>query len=97
MKKYKKRYNELGGGSFLTSYIHWAIHLSSLLFCWCRTCSMLFMLLILLLSLLIIINNSSSKKVTTFAVQYTMWPCGLMDKASDFGSEDCRFESCHGR
>ena len=23
--------------------------------------------------------------------------CGLMDKASDFGSEDCRFESCHGR
>ena len=25
------------------------------------------------------------------------WPCGLMDKASDFGSEDCRFESCHGR
>ena len=22
--------------------------------------------------------------------------CGLMDKASDFGSEDCRFESCHG-
>ena len=24
-------------------------------------------------------------------------PCGLMDKASDFESEDCRFESCHGR
>ena len=24
-------------------------------------------------------------------------PCGLMDKASDFGSEDCRFESCQGR
>ena len=23
--------------------------------------------------------------------------CGLMDKASDFGSEDCRFESCHAR
>ncbi|VDL80789.1 unnamed protein product [Nippostrongylus brasiliensis] len=23
--------------------------------------------------------------------------CGLMDKASDFGSEDCRFESCQGR
>ena len=22
---------------------------------------------------------------------------GLIDKASDFGSEDCRFESCHGR
>ena len=25
------------------------------------------------------------------------WACGLMDKASDFGSEDCRFESCHAR
>lgn len=24
-------------------------------------------------------------------------PCGLMDKASDFWSEDCRFKSCHGR
>uniref|UniRef100_T1GCG1 Fibronectin type-III domain-containing protein n=1 Tax=Megaselia scalaris TaxID=36166 RepID=T1GCG1_MEGSC len=24
-------------------------------------------------------------------------PCGLMEKASDFESEDCRFESCHGR
>ena len=27
----------------------------------------------------------------------TYRPCGLMDKASDFESEDCRFESCHGR
>ena len=26
-----------------------------------------------------------------------MWSCGLMDKASDFGSGDCRFESCHDR
>ena len=24
-------------------------------------------------------------------------PFGLMDKAPDFGSGDCRFESCHGR
>ena len=24
-------------------------------------------------------------------------PCGLMDKASDFESGDCRFESCQGR
>ena len=24
-------------------------------------------------------------------------PRGLMDKAPDFGSWDCRFESCHGR
>ena len=30
--------------------------------------------------------------------QFTsMRPCGLMDKAPDFGSGDCRFESCHGR
>ena len=29
--------------------------------------------------------------------QLKLWPCGLMDKASDFGSEDCRFESCQGR
>ena len=24
-------------------------------------------------------------------------PCGLMDKAPDFGSGDCRFESCRGQ
>ena len=24
-------------------------------------------------------------------------PCDLMDKGSDFGSGDCRFESCHGQ
>jgi hypothetical protein len=24
-------------------------------------------------------------------------PCGLMDKAPDFESGDCRFESCQGR
>ena len=27
----------------------------------------------------------------------TRWPRGLMDKASDFGSEDCEFESRRGR
>ena len=26
-----------------------------------------------------------------------LWPRGLMDKASDFGSEDCGFESHRGR
>ena len=26
-----------------------------------------------------------------------LWPRGLMDKASDFGSEDCEFESRRGR
>ena len=32
-------------------------------------------------------------------VTYSHHPrsCGLMDKAPDFGSGDCRFESCHGR
>ena len=24
------------------------------------------------------------------------WPCGPMDKASDYESGDCRFESCQG-
>ena len=28
---------------------------------------------------------------------FTIRSCGLMDKASDFESEDCRFESCHDR
>ena len=28
---------------------------------------------------------------------YQVRPCGLMDKAPDFGSGDCRFESCHAR
>ena len=27
----------------------------------------------------------------------TQGPCGLMDKASDFESEDGKFESCLGR
>lgn len=35
--------------------------------------------------------------VFIFGVTTPRWPCGLTDKASDFGSEDCRFESCHGR
>ena len=34
---------------------------------------------------------------STVSGTFTYRPCGLMDKASDFGSEDCRFESCHGR
>ena len=28
---------------------------------------------------------------------YTNWPCGPMDKASDYESGDCRFESCQGQ
>ena len=31
-----------------------------------------------------------------YFVQFHGWPRGLMDKASDFGSEDCEFESRRG-
>ena len=30
-------------------------------------------------------------------LQFILRACGLMDKAPDFGSGDCRFESCHAR
>ena len=38
-------------------------------------------------------------RICQYALIYNMYqrPRGLMDKASDFGSEDCRFESCRGR
>ena len=32
-----------------------------------------------------------------FLILLQMGPCGLMDKAPDFGSGDCRFESNHGQ
>ena len=35
--------------------------------------------------------------VNTYCITVQLRPCGLMDKAPDFGSGDCRFESCHGR
>ena len=35
-------------------------------------------------------NSFASQSIVTRS-------CGLMDKASDFGSGDCRFESCHDR
>ena len=41
-----------------------------------------------MLSVKVVIQNGPAHQVR---------PCGLMDKASDFGSGDCRFESCHGR
>ena len=31
-----------------------------------------------------------------FVLLFEYRPCSPMDKASDFESEDCRFESCHG-
>ena len=36
-------------------------------------------------------------KMLPVRIEFNMGLCGLMDKASDFGSEDCRFESCHSR
>ena len=41
-----------------------------------------------MLSVKVVIQNGPTHQVR---------PCGLMDKAPDFGSGDCRFESCHGR
>ena len=38
-----------------------------------------------------------ARLIQNMAPFYTRRPCGLMDKAPDFGSGDCRFESCHGR
>ena len=35
--------------------------------------------------------------VSFFFLYSKVGPCGLMDKAPDFGSGDCRFESCHDR
>ena len=29
--------------------------------------------------------------------QFSVWPCGLMDKALVLGTKDCRFESCQGQ
>ena len=39
----------------------------------------------------------SVKAVILNGPTHQVRPCGLMDKAPDFGSGDCRFESCHGR
>ena len=30
-------------------------------------------------------------------INHLVWPCGPMDKASDFESEDCGFDPLHGR
>ena len=40
------------------------------------------------------------RNIVTIECHYLNWktrPRGLMDKASDFGSEDCEFESRRGR
>ena len=29
-------------------------------------------------------------------MQSRLWPRGLMEKASDYGAKECKFESCRG-
>ena len=36
-------------------------------------------------------------RIIIIMIRHIAWPCGPMDKASDFESGDCRFESCQGR
>ena len=36
-------------------------------------------------------------KTSETIILYTMWPCGLVGKASEYGSEDRRFESGRGQ
>ena len=47
-----------------------------------------------------VVSDYSTKAKTLSFIQFTRLiyrECGLMDKAPDFGSGDCRFESCHSR
>ena len=47
-----------------------------------------------------VVSDYSIKAKTLTFIQFTRLncrECGLMDKAPDFGSGDCRFESCHSR
>ena len=47
-----------------------------------------------------VVSDYSTKAKTLTFIQFTRLicrECGLMDKAPDFGSGDCRFESCHSR
>ena len=47
-----------------------------------------------------VVSDYSTKAKTLSFIQFTRLTsreCGLMDKAPDFGSGDCRFESCHSR
>ena len=43
-----------------------------------------------------LLERRQNKVLQMLGIQH-LRPCGLMDKAPDFGSGDCRFESCHGR
>ena len=49
-------------------------------------------------------HNINNREVKNYIKYYNAiykfcfdWPCGLMDKALDFESRDCGFESRHGR
>ena len=41
--------------------------------------------------------NKACQQSASFHIYFLQWPHGATDNASDYGSEDCRFESCCGR
>ena len=43
------------------------------------------------------ILNSGAGSGSRVVLNSTNWPCGPTDKASDYESGDCRFESCQGQ
>ena len=52
------------------------------------------------LPIIILPSSIKDKKAHNSTLEFLtpdLWPRGLMDKASDFGSEDCEFESRRGR
>ena len=41
--------------------------------------------------------QSAPMDIATIDLEYVPWSRGATDNASDYGSEDCRFESCRDR
>ena len=46
---------------------------------------------------LIAINRKGASACVLWLPQFSIWPCGIMDKALVLGTKDCRFESCQGQ
>ena len=49
------------------------------------------------LQILIAINCKIAHACVLWMPPFSIWPCGLMDKALVLGTKDCRFESCQGQ
>ena len=49
------------------------------------------------LQVLIAINCKVAHACVLWLPPFSIWPCGLMDKALVLGTKDCRFESCQGQ